>query len=424
MPALNNASVVALQLEAVASDIPTLFDRDDVLWGKLEKRPVTQVSSRDMRIPLELRAGGKFGMYDNNGGSLGRGAGQFFDKAIINTVNFKEALEWTKQAEWATDNSRKAVAKTVTKLLADSMDEFRRNIDSMCMTDGTGVVATGTTVSVGTGTGGGDVWNCTGDGFGARLVRFGQDLDVYNAALTVCRTAGAPVTINFLDLENKIFHTFPSLGTLVNTDKAVITGAQGATPPVSIYGVPYHHNSASTGTWLGFDRALTPEIRANRVAAGGALSLPFARLAINKIGNRVGIKNVTKQGILAMMHPAQKQAYEELGQLVSIIQKGSKEEGLDLYFNDNMQMAGAPVDISYSWDKTRIDFLNTKVWGRAEMHPAGFYDQDGRKMFELRSADGGVAAAAIFYLVISFNLFVNNPAACSYIDTLTVPTGY
>lgn len=424
MPALNNASVVALQLESVAPDIPTLFDRDDVLWGKLEKRPVTQISSRDMRIPLELRAGGKFGMYDTNGGSLGRGSGQFFDKAVINAVNFKEALEWTKQSEWATDSSRKAVAKTVTKLLADSMDEFRRNIDSMCMTDGTGVMATGTTVSVGTGTGGGDVWNCTGDGFGARLVRFGQDIDVYNAALSVCRTPGAPRTINFWDLENKIFHTTPSLATLINTDKAVVSGAAGAAPPVSLYGVPYHHNSASTGTWLGFDRALTPEIRANRVAAGGALSLPFARLAINKIGNRVGIKNINRQGILAMMHPCQKQAYEELGQLVSIIQKGSKDEGLDLYFNDNMQIAGAPVDISYSWDRTRIDFLNTKVWGRAELHPAGFYDQDGRKMFELRSPDGGVSAAAIFYLVISFNLFVNNPAACSYIDTLAIPTGY
>ena len=56
-----------------------------------------------------------------------------------------------------------------------------------------------------------------------------------------------------------------------------------------LYGVPYHHSNASTGTWLGFSRSTTPEIRANRVNAGGqALTLPLPRLAMNKIGNRTG----------------------------------------------------------------------------------------------------------------------------------------
>ena len=65
-----------------------------------------------------------------------------------------------------------------------------------------------------------------------------------------------------------------------------------------------------------------------------------------------------------------------------------------------------------------------EVWGRAEFHPAGFYEEEGRKIFELRGSSGGVAAASIFYLVASFNLFVDNPAGCSYIDGLTVPSGY
>jgi hypothetical protein len=110
--------------------------------------------------------------------------------------------------------------------------------------------------------------------------------------------------------------------------------------------------------------------------------------------------------------------------LVSVIQKSAKEESLNLYFGDGMQMAGAPVKTSYSWDKTRIDFVLNEVWGRAEMHPAGFYTVDGRKIFELRGASGGVKTSQIFYITASFNLFVNNPAACSYISGLTVPTGY
>jgi hypothetical protein len=192
---------------------------------------------------------------------------------------------------------------------------------------------------------------------------------------------------------------------------------------VSLFGVPYHHNSSTAGTWLGFTRLTTPEIVANRVAAGGSLTLPQPRLAINKIGDRVGISERKK--LTAWMHPCQKQAYEELGFEVVRINKSAKEEGLDMYFNDNMSMAGAPVKCSYSWDKTRIDFVDQDVWGRAEFHPPGFYaDENGSKYFIVRGASGGVATSNLAYLVASFNLFVMNPAGLSYIDTLTVPGGY
>jgi hypothetical protein len=77
---------------------------------------------------------------------------------------------------------------------------------------------------------------------------------------------------------------------------------------LGLFGLPYHHSNASTGTWLGFNRATTPEIRANRVNAAGGLALPFARLAINKIGDRIGMD--TQIQVEAWMHPAQKQAYE------------------------------------------------------------------------------------------------------------------
>jgi len=89
-------------------------------------------------------------------------------------------------------------------------------------------------------------------------------------------------------------------------------------------------------------------------------------------------------------------------------------------------MAGAPVKQSYSWDKTRIDFIVGEVWGRGVMEEPDFYkNPSGGYTFEARSAsDGGVAAANMFYITASFNIFVDNPAACSYISGLTVPSGY
>jgi len=153
----------------------------------------------------------------------------------------------------------------------------------------------------------------------------------------------------------------------------------------------------------------------------GPLTTPLPRLAINKIGNRVGIDNNFNPN--AWMHPAQKQAYEEIGQMISQIWKKPTEEKLDLYF-DQMQMAGAPVKTSFNWDKTRIDFVVDDVWGRAEILPIGFYTTDGRRIFEIRGASGGVATSDIFYMTIGMQTFVNNPAATAYIDNLAVPSGY
>lgn len=418
---MTESQVVANEIERVLPKVPTLFDRDDVFYSSIEKRDVEIMSARDMRIPLELRPGGQFGQFDSDGGDLGVGDGPTFDKAVTNVVYLKHAIQWTKKAEWATDEKRKAVISTFRHLMATSMNEFRRNVDSVCMTAGNGVLGTITSFTTGGGT---DVYTLTTDGYGARLLRFGMPISVYSSDLLTQRvtTVGAftNTKITFYDGPNKQVKCL-AFTAVANGDKIVIAGVTGATP-VSMNGVPYHNSNASSGTWLGFDRSLTPEIRANRVNAAGSLALPHARLALNKIGDRVGI--ATKFKPIAWMHPCQKQAYEELGMLVSVIQKSAKDEALDLYFGDNMQLAGASIKTSYSWDKTRIDFMINEYWGRAELHPAKFYEVEGRKIFELRGTSGGVATSMIFYLVAAFNLFNKNPAAASYIDGLTVPAGY
>jgi hypothetical protein len=89
-----------------------------------------------------------------------------------------------------------------------------------------------------------------------------------------------------------------------------------------------------------------------------------------------------------------------------------------------MQMAGAPVTEHFNWNKTRIDFVNGEVWGRGETLPIGFYKSDGRSIFEIRGASGGVATADIFYMTVGMQTFVTNPAATAYIYGLAVPSGY
>jgi len=411
--------VAAAELERVLPDVPALFDSDSTFYSQIEKVPVEVVSAKDMRIPLNISPGGQFGYFDADGGDLGLGDSPVFDKAVISTVNLRHAVQWTKKAEWATDSARKSVVQLFRHLLSNSMGEFRRHVNSQCMSAGDGVLATVSAVS---NSGGLDTYTLGTDGFGAKLLRKGQKVNVYLANLSALRHAsGAETPITFLDIPTKQIKVATVTGSAA-TDKILASGLSGATP-VGLKGVLYHDNGATTGDWLGFNRANTPEIRANRTnASSSSLTLPFARLAVNKIGDRVGEDHGYRP--VAWMHPCQKQAYEELGMLVSQINKSAKDEGLDLYFGDNMQIAGVPIQTTFAWDKTRIDFIIKQIWGRAEMHPAGFYEVDGKRIFEIRGASGGVATSQIFYLTASFNLFVKNPAACSYIDGLTVPTGY
>lgn len=414
--ALVESQVTALELERVIPKIRVLFERDDKFFANIKKRDVEKISNRQMRVPLELRPGGSFQYFNPDGGDLGRGGGPTFDKAVLTSVFVSENIEYTKLAQWATDDDRKSIVNGVRRLTATALDELRRQLDAQMMQAGDGVIGT---VTADTPAGGENVITLTTDGFGARLMRFGQTVQVWDTALAINRGSGV---ITFWDVENKTIKISPQIAAVAPTDKIVTAGITAPTSLPALYGVPYHHSNASTGTWLGFSRSTTPEIRANRVnGLGAALTLPLPRLAINKIGNRIGLDNDFSPN--AWMHPAQKAAYEEIGQLVSIIQKKPSEEGLNMYF-DNMQLAGAPVKCSYNWDKTRIDFVTDSVWGRGEILPIGFYTTDGRNIFEIRGASGGVATAEIFYMVVGMQTFVSNPAGCSYIDSLAVPSGY
>jgi hypothetical protein len=418
---------LATELERVESKIPILFERDDVFYSKIEKRPGEVVSEISMRMPLEIHPAADVGAFSSDGGDMDLGEMPDYDKAEVNTFEYKLGLMWTSRRKFATDSARKSVLNTFRRDLASSMAEFRRASESLCMTAGNGVLGTITTAVNTGGVGGIDTYTLTTDGYGARLLRMKQKLNIYDPTLTVLRnpaTLAGQVKVAYLDGPNKTIQVTNSPNNVQPGDFLVFGGApMQVAPPTALLGVPYHANNSSIGTWLGFNRATTPEIRANRVQAGGALALAMPRLAINKIGDRLGINKRKK--LSACMHPCQKQQYEELGFEASIINKEAKEQGLDLYFNDNMRMAGAPVWESFSWDKTRIDFIDYDIWGRAEFYPTGWYkDENGLKYFVTRGLSGGVATSNLAYITAAWNLYVNNPAGISYIDGLTVPSGY
>lgn len=411
------ANVNGLELEKVISKVRTLFERDDFFYATIRKHAdVEVISNRQMRIPLELRPGGSFQYFDADGGDLGRGGGPTWDKAVVSAVFLSENIEYTKLTQWSTNNDRKSVQNAVKRMTATALDELRRQIDSQLMQAGNGVIGTITVVATAAGV---DTYTLDAN-FGSRLVRHGQTVQVFDATLVTYKGKGV-ITLN--DADAGTIDVTPAIAGAVATDLIVTDGITAPLALPALYGVPYHHSNASTGTWLGFSRATTPEVRANRInAAGAALSLPLPRLAQVKIGNRLGRDHKFKSPE-AWMHPAQMAAYEEIGQTMIVINKSSKDENFNPYFGQS-QFAGARANLHYSWNKSRIDYIVPDLWGRAEILPVGFYKSDGRHIFEIRGASGGVATADIFYMVVGMQIFHKNPAAESYIDNLAIPAGY
>jgi hypothetical protein len=428
MPTGGSQGVFATEIERVSDKIPILFEREDTFYSQVEKRPGEVVSEIAMRQPLEIHPNGDSGGYSSDGDDMGLGDMPDYDKATINITELIHRLQWTERRKFATDSNRKAVVNAFRRDLASSMKEFRRFNDSLCMTAGNGVLGTITTVANVGGVGGTDTYTLTTDGFGARLLRVKQKINIYDPTLTVLRNpanyAGEPKVI-YLDGPNKTIKVNNSPNNVQVGDLIVPDGSPSWTPPPAwILGVPYHASNATVGTWLGFNRATTPEIRANRVQAAGALALSMARLALNKAGDRIGASQLRKR-LTAWMHPCQAAAYEEIAQEAILINKKPDEEDVDMYFSDNMRLAGAPVRKHYSWDKTRIDFIDLDIYGRTEFYEAQWFkDENGNRYHMLRGASGGLAASEIAYIIAAWQLYVNNPAGISYIDTLTVPAGY
>lgn len=417
MAAQAETDVVGIELEKVHKTVAQLFEREGPFIAAIKKKQVEIMSYRQMRIGLKLRPGGKFGFFNPELGDMGRGSGSRYDKAVLSPLSTKYAVEYTTLTEWATDSDKKAVINAVQEDFADAMEEYMRYLDSMAVGAGDGVVGTVETATSQTDLTLDNTW-------GVKLLRYGQSIHIYNSTLTTLRTTSGSREINLHDLANRrITIDAAAAGTVVAGDKIVVDGLT-ATPPVGIKGVKYHHSNASTGSWLGFDRSLTPEIRANRVNGGAvALNLAGPRLAVDLAMDRVGKSKKPK--MKAWTHPAQEAAYEALGFLVTQIGATGEGKGLDLYFGGTKQLAGCVMETSYNWDRKRIDFVNLDYWGRGELHPAGIYkNKKGGHEFELRGGSGGVAAGWIYYIVSAFDLFVTNPAGCSYEDNLAVPDGY
>src|SRR2546428_4884987 len=301
--------------------------------------------------------------------------------------------------------------------VAIGMKQYRAFLDKLMQTAGNGVLGTinsisGTTLTMAVPP-------------GAALVCVGRPFQVYDWTLPTNRGRPTVAAADPISATQTITVDANPAG-LTNGDVLVHDGLSGA-QPVSLFGIKYHQNNATTGTWLNLNRATYPvQLATPRVNAGNAALTPSnVRLAINKVRKALGINHVAK--LIAYMAVEQEHAWENLGITVSQIIKeggGGKANDLDLLFSGRKTMSGIPIKSSVNADQTRVDFLDLSHWGRAVLKDIDFYEVNGNTVFPIYGASGGLAASYIFYFDLAMQVWLDSPRSGAFIDTLARPSGY
>ncbi len=293
MAQMQNAQSVALQLEKVRDKLPLLYERDDILLTMIQQRgDVERVSSRNMRLPLQIRPGGKAGLANMDGGDLGRGSGTIYDVAQVTPVFFRHAVEITKLVEYASNAPEKAIENAAKREVKNAMAQFRSFLDKVMQTNGNGVLGTISSITTSGLPSGVAAQFGMAKPPGAQLFYYNQTVQVYDPTLTTNRGSA---NVLLVDPFNSLIQvdSLPS-GTSVN-DVIVHDGLTGA-QPVSLFGILYHQTNATTGTWLNLNRATYPvELATPNVNASNSALTPGAvRLAINKVRKALGTNQVSK----------------------------------------------------------------------------------------------------------------------------------
>ena len=420
-----NAQVAALQLEKVEDVIPILYERGDETLNLIEKADDVEVSTIDLRLPLQVNPGGDGGYFNPDGGNLGLGNAETYDKALVNPVYIKMGFAINYLSDIATDSSRKAVAKSANRIVENGLNQFKSFLDKLLNATASGVLGTISAIAGNTLTL--SVPN------GAQLFYNNQTIQIYDTTITINRNVAGAVKTTVLaadpvTTQTVVVDQLPP-GTVVG-DVIMAAGLTGANPQV-LFGIKYHQSNATTGTWLNMNRAAYPvQLATPRVNGNNGALVPMQpRLAINKIKKSLGL---TKLGnLIAHMAVEQSHAWEQLASTVQIIDRAQRDtgEGQDMairgYKSAAGSMAGCPIKEAQNADQTRIDFLDLSVWGRAVIKAMGFFKgANGKVWFQGYGNDGGVAAFMMFYYDYNFQVWTRNPRKGAFIDTLARPVGY
>lgn len=418
MPPLSNPQTVGLQLEKVRDKAYLLYERDDMLFGKIKKLDTDKVSSRPERVPIQVLAGGNLLQFNPDGGDMQQGTGTTWDFGTLSQVYLAFGVQLTALADWATDSKEKAIEDVPSAEVENAMAQFNKAIDNLLNTDGS---ATFDTVVSTSGTNILTVNNAN--------QFFDNEVIQVIPSLGSAPRAGSPVQILSVDPNAKQLYLngpFPA-GTTTG-DLLVMQGAPG-TAASSVLGIEYYDTQANTGSWLNLARSSYPgKLRSPYVNGNsGSLTPQIIRRMLAQLEIAVGTEVADREDLLFYMGLDMRASWENSTLAVSQVFANdvSGDSTFDLLKRNAPKTAGGRKTMySLHAKPQRVDGLLLKYWFRAESRALDFYNVKGQTVFPVYGASGGLVAASIFYLVAGFNIANANPRASVYADSFAAVVGY
>lgn len=413
---LTNTQALSPQLEAAKGAVIPLFERSSKTFELLKGKKM-EVSSRAARIVFYVAPPGNFGHADLDGGDLGRGGGSEYTHGTVTPVDFKCTLEVTKKAELSTNSDSKSLADVVRRDLKAVPKEFAWGIDALAQVAGTGQLSV---LSSGSAT---TTWTLGGN-WKTLLLHRGLQVELYDSTFATKRVGIATIQRVNYQAGTVVVDAIPAGAT--DGDLIVAQGMTGANP-VSIMGIPFWNNGATTGTTIGITRASYPEIQTPEVAAGSAMITPqMVRAALVKLRLKRD-DDALEGGLKWHMNPIQKDAWEQNAQaLINIDKTASAKENFELFFQPSA-INGIPIVENLKADPTRIDGVQTSRFFRVVQQEIGFYKDpgdSGATAYPLYGASGGRAAATGWALIASMQFVNEDPGAGCVVSGLTKPALY
>jgi hypothetical protein len=409
-----------------------------VTKGSETHRITKTTNGLDFRAPIEFAPPGNFGAVNLDGGPLGRGVGFTINQFTQTFFDVRMAFELTYQAIKGTATSEQSVLNAWQRTMEQGVPNMARYDDAswhnLGGNDGQFAVATAYS---GDGTGG--TYTLDPD-VGARLIIPNQRFEIINGA--TYKTGQATVSPDNLPFVSagsvnyaarQITFTCPVTLTGGNIPAAGdILYFGGATPsgtPTWLNGLRSINSTATSGLYLGVNRATFPAINSSVISSGGTLTpqMVFAlrnliRVRTGTSGklNVIGLAAPHQLAIMSQTVQAMQTFYrssitqDQIDPLPAITAEGGVIYGGLTHYEDILESA------------TRIDYCCPDDWGRVYLDDkpgADFYKNpgNGEMFFPVYASNNGPSAAVVFYLVSTQNYFNVNPPKSGLIVSLTSP---
>ena len=440
MAALNEASVQAVELEEVREEIPDLMLTEDTFLTRIKKagRVIPMSTSTgggagstfdptgrpSLRIPMRVQAGSTHQQFSADGADMGRGTGSLYAAQFLTPISFSEACEITAQAMWSTENKKKARVQVKASEFTHTLEQFKSNLDADIQGDGTGILATVTTPSSGSGPAGPSFSNIIVNI--ANTLFDNQMVQVYPSVGGVSR---GTFQISYVDgVINTIYSANALPAGTTTGDLLVVNGAPG-TAGGSVMGIRAYQVNGNAGTLNGLARSnypgrlSTPTVNLN----GAAITQAIGRLLLSKVALALGLESPALADPIWYCNVDQAAAIENLAVQVAITNqqeiKGDSSQDMMKKYTP-ATFCGYDIVKSVHALPGRVDLLCLKYWGIGELKASDLYDVNGQTIFPVIGGSGGIAAATVFYFVTSFNIFNSNVRAGAYISNAQIPSGY